>query len=74
MREPTDTEIDAALVLLRLQTALTPTGSTADHRARGGITAAAGALISGEDPLADIREHYANPEKRALDAPEAEPW
>ena len=74
MREPTDQELDAAVVLLRLQTALRPTRSTADHRARGAITAAAGALISAEDLREALQEHYAHPEKRALDAPEAEPW
>lgn len=62
--EPTDTDIEAAMVLIRLQLALRPTGSTADHRARGAITAAAGALLDGTDPREAIEEHYAHPERR----------
>ena len=62
--EPTDTDVEAMAVLMRLQLALRPNGSTADHRARGAITAAAGALLDGTDPREAIEEHYAHPERR----------
>jgi len=57
-REPTDDEIDAAMILMRWQMAFTPNGSVADRRNRGAVTAAAGALISAEDPLEAISRHY----------------